>query len=138
MKHVIIQRAWSDRRATLGMLKILTIDHDPIFTLENPLRASYTDNRIPEGGYYCTPFSGPKFKNVYEIKDVPDRSAILIHWGNFERDTSGCILIGLSAATHHNGVPWIGDSIKAFSLFRSIIGDEDFLLRIEPEKFEIT
>lgn len=135
MIHVVLQRAWSDRRATLGMIKILGVHHNPLFTLENPIRAVPTDNRIPEGGYYCRPFSGAKFKDVYEVKNVPGRTAILIHAGNFEKDTSGCILIGCGAGTQVNGEPMILESQKALNIFRSIIGQQDFLLRIEGEAF---
>jgi hypothetical protein len=58
MKQVILQRSWSDGRATLGMLSVLGESHDPIFTLENPLRATEIDSRIPAGEYICGPYSG--------------------------------------------------------------------------------
>jgi len=79
MKHVVLQRAWSDERATLGMLKILNIPHDPFFTLENPLRETTHDSRIPSGNYVCTPYSGTKFKNVYKVLGVEGRTDILMH-----------------------------------------------------------
>lgn len=33
--------------------------------------------------------------NVYN-DEVPASRAILIHWGNTDKDTQGCILLGLS------------------------------------------
>lgn len=38
----------------------------------------------------------PKFNTCFWIKDVPDRSEVLIHVGNFYTDILGCILPGES------------------------------------------
>jgi hypothetical protein len=111
------------------MLTVKGCAHDPFFTLENPIRRSSYDSRIDAGSYQCEPFSGAKYKNVYVIKDVPDRSDILIHWGNFEEDTLGCVLIGNSAGII-GGRPAVTDSKAAFKRFTYIIGDEGFDLTI--------
>lgn len=134
MKQVVIQRAWSDYRATLGMIKILDHDHPPIFTLENPLRATSVDSRIPGGEYICTPYSGTKYQDVYLVKDVPGRSAILFHWGNFERHTEGCILLGLGSGMM-NAEPAVMQSRDAFAIFRAVIGKENFNLQV-VDRFE--
>ncbi len=127
---VILKRAWSDDRCTLGMLTIEGVKHDPFFTLENPARDTSKDNRIPKGSYICEPYSGMKYKNVYIVKDVPGRSAILIHWGNFESHTEGCLLLG-DGAGMLNGQPAITASKPAFERFRNIIGKNIFTLFIE-------
>jgi len=49
---------------------------------------------IPEGEYKVVPYSSEKFPNVYEIKDVPNRTAILIHAANTTNDILGCIGVG--------------------------------------------
>lgn len=49
---------------------------------------------IPEGTYLCGKFNGRKYQDVWEVKDVPGRSAILIHQGNTINNTEGCILVG--------------------------------------------
>lgn len=57
---------------------------------------------IPEGLYICKKYSSPKYHNVWEVKDVPERTSILIHEGNFpvpdkngnNADSTGCILVG--------------------------------------------
>lgn len=133
MKHVVLQRAWSDHRATLGMLTVVGVQHDPIFTLENPLRETIIDSRIPDGEYECTHHSGPKFENVFLVKNVPERTDILIHWGNFERDTKGCILLGCGAWLNENNEPMILNSKRAIEKFREIIGKEDFVLTVAEE-----
>ncbi len=54
---------------------------------------------FPAGLYLCIPHNGPKFKNVWEITDVPGHTAILIHAGNTIKDTSGCVLVGNTYGT---------------------------------------
>jgi hypothetical protein len=55
---------------------------------------------IPEGTYNCGPHSSAKFGNTFEVLNVPDRTEILFHAGNFPKDTHGCILIGSSFDPH--------------------------------------
>jgi len=132
MKNVIIQRAWSDHRATIGILTVFGEMHSPIFTLENPLRETLEDSRIPDGDYECSPYSSEKHKDVYLIKNVPERSSILFHHGNTEADTRGCIILGLIASTA-NGVPRVDASKVAIEKFRQLIGNDDFILTIVPQ-----
>ncbi len=55
---------------------------------------------IPEGEYkYFAKISSTN-GNVLELKDVPGRTFIQIHSGNYTRNTQGCILVG-------DGVKWI-------------------------------
>lgn len=104
-------------------------NYNPIFTLENPLRATNVDNRIPAGIYECKPYSGTKFQNVYLVEGVPGRSTILIHWGNFAKDTEGCILVGLESGVLMNE-PAVMHSKKAFDYLREIVGNDKFVLHV--------
>lgn len=52
--------------------------------------------RIPEGEYQLRPYSSQKHPNAYELVDVPGRTNILIHSGNFHTDTVGCLCPGAS------------------------------------------
>lgn len=115
--------------ATLGTLTIDGIKTDPIYTLENPKRATDKDNRIPAGTYTCRPYSGTKYKDVYEVTNVPNRTAILLHHGNFERDTLGCILLGNRFTLKPE--PAVLESKRCFEHFRSLIGKQEFTLIIE-------
>lgn len=67
------------------------------FTGERPwLNNQHSISCIPVGVYECGPHSGTKFHDVWEIKNVKDRSGVLIHAGNIPLiDSSGCILVGL-------------------------------------------
>lgn len=49
---------------------------------------------IPAGSYLCQQITRPSGQVTYEVTNVPSRSAILIHPGNTEKDTEGCILLG--------------------------------------------
>lgn len=49
----------------------------------------------PEGGYLCKLVNSPRFGLTYEVTGVEGRSHILFHSGNTEKDTHGCILVGL-------------------------------------------
>lgn len=82
---------------TLGEL-IIKDNGEEIFrckTLELP----YLDNKrniscIIEGEYDTVPYNSEKYPGTYELLEVPDRTAILIHWGNYYTNTEGCILVG--------------------------------------------
>lgn len=130
MRAVTLTRAFSSEAFTIGMLQIKGLQHDPIFTLENPwLNNKRSISCIPTGVYKTVPFSGTKYNSVYQLLNVPSRSYILIHSGNFERNTSGCLLLGLGAS-------YIGDefgvtsSKKAVEYFKGLIGDHPFELII--------
>ena len=114
----------------MGMLQFEGAEHDPIFTLENP----WFENKkwvscIPTGEYEVWPYSSQKYPDVYEIKFVENRTHILFHWGNYERDTSGCILLGLSAGMM-NGQPSVQKSRKAVEYFLKLTNGEKFILKI--------
>jgi len=127
---VTIERFSHDEKATIGKLTIEDVKHNMIYTLENPQRETTKDSRIPAGEYLCRPFNGQKYKNVYEITNVPNRTAILFHWGNLEKDTEGCVLLG-NKLGKINGEPAVLESKKCFEMFRSLIGKNSFQLVIE-------
>lgn len=124
-----LTRGHSDRKVTMGMLQIQGVEHDPIYTLENPDRITLYDCVIPKGVYQCEPYSGTKYKDVYIVKNVPGREAILIHWGNTEKDTLGCILLGLETGKLGDA-PAVKRSKEAVNYFRSLVGKQNFTLEI--------
>lgn len=55
----------------------------------------YARTAIPAGNYQITMEYSPRFKRVLPLlHDVPHFRGILIHSGNDEEDTAGCILVG--------------------------------------------
>lgn len=97
MKKIVIKRTKQDLIQTTGILELF-IDGKVVFTcftLELPwMNNERRISRIPESKYKAIPHQSPKFGNSIWIQDVPNRSEILIHYGNFFRNTLGCILVG--------------------------------------------
>jgi hypothetical protein len=137
---IVLRRGFSDKRVTLGLLQIEGVEHDPIFTLENPQRDTNLDNRIPAGTYKVVPHQSPSKGACWKVLDVVGRADILIHSGNTEAQTLGCILIGLSAGTlvvaDKDGAivkrePRCNNSIEAIRYFRQLTSNNEFTLVIE-------
>lgn len=70
-------------------------------TLEDEYRENkvHAETRVPCGTYAVDMRYSPKFSPLYGhnmlwIKDVPGFDFILIHKGNTEADTAGCVLVG--------------------------------------------
>lgn len=98
------------------------------FTLEDEYRTEkkYGETRIPAGKYpvkfrtvgsmndkYKRKF-GDKHHGMLELKGVPQFDAILIHIGNREDDTAGCILVGDSAGSNVRENGYVGQSTQAY------------------------
>lgn len=126
--NVRLIRYHSGLKATLGILK-LPVAHAPIFTLELPWRDNQDNiSCIPTGVYDVKPYSSEKFPNVYQIMQVPNRDAILIHIGNYAGDTHGCVLVGKDVDTV---MPMVANSKGAMELLRNEIGNKEFTLTVE-------
>jgi len=86
-------RLESSPEVTLGVLLL----DGRVFcqTLELPWKNNAKSiSCIPEGNYVCKRVDSPKFGNTFEIQNVPDRDDVLLHQGNFVRDSRGCIIVG--------------------------------------------
>ena len=83
------------------------------FTLELPRGEK---GCIPEGEYPLHLTFSPKFKTVTpQLMDVPGRSNIRIHWGNFLKDTQGCPLVGYEKGVDEHGVEAVYNSQVCFN-----------------------
>jgi hypothetical protein len=49
---------------------------------------------IPEGAYKLVRRNSPRFGDHFHVLDVPNRTFILIHHGNYTSDIEGCLLVG--------------------------------------------
>jgi hypothetical protein len=97
MKCLTINRFHENEVQTLG--ELLLKENDAFLfkcaTLELPWRDNERNiSRIPSGKYEGILHHSPKFGKCVWIKNVPDRSEILIHKGNFYTNTLGCPLVG--------------------------------------------
>lgn len=113
---------------THGTFGVFSIDGVPVcLTLEETwLDNIPRESCIPEGVYEVVKYSGTKYKDVWLVKNVPGRSAILIHWGNTEQNTAGCILMGKYYAQ-------FGDRRGIAESINTI----DMLRRVLPNRFEL-
>lgn len=92
--------------------------------------------KIPNGSYTCIRgmhrLDGMiKDFETFEVKDVPGHSGILFHVGNYNRDSSGCILVGASIVSA--GLEkMISDSRTTFAKFMTLqTGIDEFQLQIQ-------
>lgn len=67
------------------------------YTIEKPwLNNKENESCIPEGTFACFPHvKSTNMQLCWELKNVPGRTGILIHTGNTEGDSLGCIIVGL-------------------------------------------
>lgn len=139
MKNITLTRYFQNSEVTLGVLDVSSLGEEgkkvkPIYTLENPWKQNQENvSCIPEGRYQCEPFNGMKFKGVYHLIGVSERTNILIHCGNYEWDTNGCILVGRGVDTGLH-TPVLLHSQAAMNYLRELIGTDKFLLKIESLK----
>ena len=102
--NVFLLRYASLPDSTLG---VLSIDGRPMcYTLEDEIRLQkvYGETAIAEGTYEITLRTEGKFYERYKkfdhegslwIRNVPEFTEVLIHIGNYPKDTDGCILVGM-------------------------------------------
>ena len=121
MKTLRLVRVTEYNNATLG---VLCIDDSPeVLTLEDAWRDNETKiSCIPVGRYRIKLHRSPRFGVTYKIIDVPERSDILFHPGNTNKDTHGCILLGLQYG-RLDGNSAVLASKSAFQKFMQLMGD---------------
>lgn len=84
-------------QANDAMMGVLCVQGSPEFvTLEDAWKQNQRQvSCIPAGTYKVLPRKSPKFGPTWQVMDVPGRDHILFHAGNTNKDTHGCILVGL-------------------------------------------
>lgn len=134
-----VVRFSSEKDSTNGLLFDITDDRKFLcYTLEDELRDQKIkgETRIPEGEYditlrtfggfhskYATRFADMHLGMLW-VRDVPEFSDILIHCGNTDEDTSGCLLVGDTQENNQiktNG--FIGHSTRAYFRVYPYIAD---------------
>jgi len=136
MIQVILKRFYIPKdvdisNQTEGTLGLLFIANSFFcFTLEPPWRGNKEDSCIPPGVYNCRRYSSPKYPNTFEVLNVPNRTRILFHSGNLDKDTLGCILLGDGVDITNKKM--ILNSRLAFNRFlKRMEGINSFVLKVE-------
>ncbi len=129
-----VDRFISDEDSTIS--KVMVDNQFVCFGLEDEFREEkiVDETRIPAGTYqvslrteggfhqrYTNRF--PEFhRGMLHIRNVPNFEFILIHCGNTDEDTSGCLLVGTQANTDHGNMSVISSTI-AYRKFYPLVVD---------------
>lgn len=104
MKKLFIRRFKNVDDGTLGEFLLLDSSENVLlngYTLEpsGPDTTTHNqDKRIPQGEYSLSWHNSPTFSQKLPLlhnEAVPKERCILIHAGNYPKDTLGCVLVGL-------------------------------------------
>ena len=97
-KMELIRLVYTDK-GTPGVLKLN--GEFVCYTLERPwLNNEQNVSCIPEGNYkgrFQASGSFPDMRMYFQ--DIPDRSSVMFHWGNYVHNSKGCPLLGESVNT---------------------------------------
>jgi hypothetical protein len=128
LPFVQVYRFASDEEATLSWVRLIwpdgRIEH-LCEGLEDEYRAEKVagETRIPAGRYRLTLRTvggfharySQRFADIHKgmiwVRDVPGFDYILIHVGNKEADTAGCLLVGNADDTNRM---WVGESAATY------------------------
>jgi len=127
-----LNRIYKGPEYTIGKLFI----DDKYFcdTLEDTVRPDgvkvYGKTAIPAGTYKIELVPSYRFQRLMPmLLDVPNFSGVLIHWGNIEDDTDGCILVGQNKIK--------GKVINSRDTFNKLINEMYEAYKERKETFEI-
>ncbi len=127
-----LKRIWFKEEGIFGELTSVTDKHY-FYALEHSYNKT---SKIPNGSYTCKR-SMHRLHNMtedfetFEVLAVPGCTNILFHWGNYNSDSEGCILIG-DAMVKPAGRYMISNSRAAFKQFMLLTsGLDSFILVVE-------
>lgn len=128
MITIIIQRQVKNDICTLGEFKAVC-DRKEItgYTLEPPDLGNkkYISCILP-GKYKAKTDKSKRYGDVIRFEDRNNRTNILIHPGNYPKDTQGCILVG--SLKGHNVVWKSRDKMRELIGF---VGDDEIMVEIK-------
>lgn len=130
MKKITIKRV---SNLSCGMFGVIFDEDIPFaLTCERPwVNNQKSVSCIPIGIYRCKRIISPKFGDTFEVTNVPDRTEILLHKGNINDDSHGCILVGEQFEPFQDKQVGILASAKGFEEFlKRTKGIDEFQLRI--------
>jgi hypothetical protein len=115
-------RRWFTDKSTIGELFIEDVFF--CYTLEDKVREEKIKGKtaIPYGTYKVVIDLSNRFQRLMpHILDVPNFEGIRIHSGNTDKDTEGCIIVGMTKSKD-----FVGQSREAFnSLFEELTTTEE-------------
>jgi len=115
-------------KQTLGIMDVYK-DNTFVFALAT-LEREWANNKIstsciPAGVYDILHYSSIKYNNVFELQETEPRTKILIHSGNYNTDTKGCVLVGeVHKDVNNDGLTDVASSVTALNRLRKICKNE--------------
>lgn len=117
---------------TPGTLTVYNWDLIDVFscrTLEPQWNSNKeSDSCMPNGWYWLVKRWSDQYKNHFEIQDVDYRTWMLLHFGNYRKNTEGCVLPG------KDFIDIDGDGHKDVTSSKKVMGKLNELL---PHKIPI-
>jgi hypothetical protein len=118
---LFVNRTTKTRNSVVG--ELLIGGQHFSYTLE-PAEASETikPRAIPMGTYDVTLRHSSRFgRDMPHVENVPGFEGVLIHWGNYPKDTEACLLVG-----YERMPDFVGQSRSAFdALFLKLSSAQD-------------
>jgi len=139
-RNIEVLRYSSGVDSTLGILS----ENGPLgreflaYTLEDEFREKKVsaETRIPEGTYnvklrttggfhsrYLAKFGSDFHKGMLHVQDVPGFEYILIHTGNTDENTMGCLLVADTSQQNITKDGFIGASVDAYKRIYSSLAE---------------
>jgi len=130
MNYLFLLRTESRAGETVG---VLFINGSMIgFTIERPWKENEVgESCIPPGRYNVKRHRSPSKGDCFKIEDVPDRTDILIHSGNWASESRGCILPGLRVGFMQNSRAVMQSRAAMDLLFEMSDNDREKKIEIE-------
>lgn len=129
MKEAILKRIYL-HDCTVGVIEF---GGDRAYTLELPdLNNAKNVSCIPAKKYRAAYRLSPSKGDVIQLQNVPDRTYIQIHSGNYTSQILGCILVGDSIKDiNGDKIPDVTNSKNTLKRLLAWAGKEDFILNIQ-------
>ena len=123
--NITLLRLEQTENETLGIL-LIAGKATNYKTLELPYLTNQRNiSCVPTGKYTLMSILSPKFSYCYELLSVNNRDDILIHNGNTNKDTEGCILIG-DTFGQINKINAVYNSVNSLQCFNNILKKVSF------------
>jgi hypothetical protein len=130
MKIIKIVRTWGDKNQTLGSCTVHDESNKILFSAVS-LERGWRDNQnniscVPLGRYILVLEWSNRFKtDLWEIKNVPNRSECKFHSANYWFQLNGCIALGQSLKDiNKDGYNDVTSSVNTMKAFHNVLKGE--------------
>lgn len=143
MIRILVQRFWQEKDLqTFGAIDILNENGSIVlsgYVIEPPDKDNKKRlSRIPQGTYNANFRTGKKYGKHIHIRGVENRSLILIHVGNYYKDTVGCMVVGYDFADiNFDGLTDVTNSAKFMKDMMDLLPDKFQIKIIDDIKVEL-